>query len=120
MGDPQRSYPVILVAGSSGSTTVTRLLGAILAASGLTVATLVSAELEQVGERVARNGEVIADAELAEALGAVADLEAAGDRRAELVRGAGRGRARLVRPGGGRRGRDRGGPAGGGTTPRPG
>jgi dihydrofolate synthase / folylpolyglutamate synthase len=75
MGDPQRSYPVILVAGSPGAATVTHLLGAVLAASGLTVATLVGAGLESVGERVARNGETIAEADLAEALSVVADLE---------------------------------------------
>ncbi len=76
LGNPQHAYPVILVAGSVGSSTVTRLIGAILAATGLTTGTLVSADLERPGDRVARNGEVMADAELADILGAVAHLEA--------------------------------------------
>ena len=75
MGDPQRSAPVIVVAGGGDASTVVRLIGALLAESGLTAGTLVDAQLEHVGERLARNGESIGDLELAEALGAVADVE---------------------------------------------
>ena len=75
MGDPQLSYPVIVVAGSAEAATVARFLGALIAESGLTAATLVDTHLEHVGQRLARNGETIDDLALAEALEAVADVE---------------------------------------------
>ncbi len=75
LGDPDRSYPVVLVAADQGSDTVTRMLGAVLAETGLTVGTLVDRHLESVGERLARNGELIADDDLADALDAVGELE---------------------------------------------
>ena len=76
MGDPQRAYPSIVVAGSTGTGWSARMIGAVLAESGLTAAVLLGSHLDQVDQRVLRNGEPISDADLAEQLSGVADIEA--------------------------------------------
>src|SRR4051794_2990215 len=72
LGEPQRAYPVIHLTGTNGKGSTARLITALLAESGLTVGTYTSPHLQRVNERIARNGEVIADDDLAELL---ADLE---------------------------------------------
>jgi dihydrofolate synthase/folylpolyglutamate synthase len=47
----------------------------LLMSQGLTVGTYSSPHLEQINERIARNGEPIGDDDLAEQIGAIADLE---------------------------------------------
>ncbi|HJV09443.1 MAG TPA: Mur ligase family protein, partial [Acidimicrobiales bacterium] len=75
MGDPQRSYPVIHITGTNGKGSVARMVTALLIARGLRVGTYTSPHLERLNERMAWNGEPIADEDLAEVIGAVADLE---------------------------------------------
>ncbi|HUF32970.1 MAG TPA: folylpolyglutamate synthase/dihydrofolate synthase family protein [Acidimicrobiales bacterium] len=76
MADPQHAQPVIHVTGTNGKGSVVRMVSALLAASGLSVGTYTSPDLERVNERLSRNGEPIDDEALAEAIGAVVELEA--------------------------------------------
>lgn len=76
MGDPQHTAPVIHVTGTNGKGSTVRMATALLAASGLSVGTYTSPDLERVNERLSRNGEPIADDELAEVLVGIAALEA--------------------------------------------
>lgn len=76
MGDPQHQYPVLHLTGTNGKTSTARLLSELLVAHGLSVGTLTSPHLERINERISWNGEPIGDEALAEALTAVAELEA--------------------------------------------
>ena len=75
MGDPQRAYPVVHITGTNGKGSTARLLTSLLGARGLKVGTYTSPHLERINERLAADGEPIADDELAEILAAVAALE---------------------------------------------
>ncbi len=56
LGSPQRSYPVILVAGTNGKTSVTRMVDALLTSFGLTVGRFTSPHLTSVLERISLAG----------------------------------------------------------------
>jgi dihydrofolate synthase/folylpolyglutamate synthase len=75
MGDPHHTYPVIHITGTNGKGSTSQMITRLLMAHGLTVGTLSSPHLERINERMAYNCEPIADGELAEQIGAVADLE---------------------------------------------
>ncbi|MGI8807205.1 MAG: bifunctional folylpolyglutamate synthase/dihydrofolate synthase [Acidimicrobiales bacterium] len=75
MGDPQRTYPAIHITGTNGKGSVARMVTALLVARGLRVGTYTSPHLERLNERMAWNGEPISDEDLAEVIGAIADLE---------------------------------------------
>ena len=75
MGDPQDAYPIVHITGTNGKGSVARMVTALLAARGLHVGTYTSPHLERVNERIAWGGEPIDDADLGEAIGAVAELE---------------------------------------------
>ncbi|HWI03500.1 MAG TPA: Mur ligase family protein [Acidimicrobiales bacterium] len=75
MGDPQHSYPVIHITGTNGKGSVARMVTALLVARGLRAGTYTSPHLERVNERMAWNGEPIPDEDLADVIGAVAELE---------------------------------------------
>ncbi len=75
MGDPQAAAPVLHLTGTNGKTSTARALTTLLMTKGLTVGTFTSPHLERINERLMANGEAIADAELAEALSAIAGLE---------------------------------------------
>jgi dihydrofolate synthase/folylpolyglutamate synthase len=75
MGEPQRSGPAIHITGTNGKGSTAQIITRLLVAQGLTVGTFTSPHLERVNERMARDGEPISDEELAEQIGAVADLE---------------------------------------------
>lgn len=60
LGHPQRSYPVVHVAGTNGKFSVVSMTASILGALGLTVGTYTSPHLETVRERIAVGGEPIA------------------------------------------------------------
>ncbi|HET7487644.1 MAG TPA: Mur ligase family protein [Acidimicrobiales bacterium] len=53
MGDPERAYPVVHVTGTNGKGSTTRMVTALLAASGLAVGMYTSPDLEGVNERLA-------------------------------------------------------------------
>lgn len=75
MGDPHRAAPVIHVTGTNGKGSTAQMITKLLMAQGLSVGTYTSPHLERVNERLARNGESIADDEFAEQIAAIADLE---------------------------------------------
>ena len=74
MGDPSGA-PVIHITGTNGKGSTAQIITRLLVAQGLTVGTYTSPHLERVNERLSRNGEPISDEDLAEQIGAVADLE---------------------------------------------
>jgi dihydrofolate synthase/folylpolyglutamate synthase len=61
LGDPQRSFPVIHVAGTNGKTTTTRIIDALLRGFGLRVGRFTSPDLASVTERISLDGEPISD-----------------------------------------------------------
>ena len=68
IGHPERSYPVIHVAGTKGKGSVCSILGSILTAAGIKTGVYSSPHLERVNQRIRINGTVISDASLIEAL----------------------------------------------------
>jgi dihydrofolate synthase / folylpolyglutamate synthase len=81
LGDPQRRYAVLLVAGTNGKGSVVAYVDAGLRAAGQRVGRYTSPHLVRVHERIAVDGRLIADAALAHAIGHVRDAAEA------LVRG---------------------------------
>lgn len=75
MADPQHAQPAVHVTGTNGKGSTARMVTALLAVHGLTVGTYTSPHLTRVNERLARNGEPIDDAALADCVAAVARLE---------------------------------------------
>jgi dihydrofolate synthase / folylpolyglutamate synthase len=75
MGDPQSAYPVVHITGTNGKGSTARMVTALLRAQGLSVGTYTSPHLQRVNERMAWDGQPIADDALAEALASVAALE---------------------------------------------
>ncbi len=75
LGDPQAAYPVIHITGTNGKGSVARMVTSLLATAGLSVGTYTSPHLEAINERISWNGEPIGDAELGDAIGAVAAVE---------------------------------------------
>jgi dihydrofolate synthase/folylpolyglutamate synthase len=75
MDDPQRVAPAIHITGTNGKGSTAQIITRLLVAQGLTVGTYTSPHLERVNERMARDGEPIADEEFAEQIGAIADVE---------------------------------------------
>ncbi len=69
LGDPQNSYPSILVAGTNGKGSVCAYITSILMASGLEVGTFFSPHLFRVNERIRLNMDEIATADLDGLLG---------------------------------------------------
>ena len=75
LGSPELEYPVLHVTGTNGKTSVVRMTAALLEAAGLSIGTYTSPHLARVNERMAWNGEPIADDVLDELLAAVAAVE---------------------------------------------
>jgi dihydrofolate synthase/folylpolyglutamate synthase len=61
LGSPQRSYPVIHVAGTNGKTTTTRIIDALLRGFGLRVGRFTSPDLVSVTERISIDGEPVSE-----------------------------------------------------------
>ncbi len=77
LGQPQRSAPVLHITGTNGKGSTARMATSLLMASGLSVGTFTSPDLQRINERLSRDNEPIGDEELAEALTGVATIEAA-------------------------------------------
>lgn len=75
LGDPQHDQPTVHLTGTNGKGSVARLVTALLGVHDLTVGTYTSPHLEQINERISRNGEPIPDAELARVLTDLAAIE---------------------------------------------
>jgi dihydrofolate synthase/folylpolyglutamate synthase len=61
LGSPQKSYPVIHVAGTNGKTSTARLIDALLRSFGLRVGRYTSPHLQSVTERITLDGEPLSD-----------------------------------------------------------
>jgi dihydrofolate synthase / folylpolyglutamate synthase len=59
LGDPQGTYPVILVAGTNGKTSTARIIDSLLRAFGLRVGRFTSPHLTSITERIALEGRPI-------------------------------------------------------------
>jgi dihydrofolate synthase/folylpolyglutamate synthase len=71
MGDPQRRYPAVLVAGTNGKGSVTTYVSSVLRAAGLRVGTYYSPHIFRLHERIRLDGEEIASRELDALIGSV-------------------------------------------------
>ncbi len=75
IGDPHADYPSVHITGTNGKGTTTTLTSALLAATGLRVGTFTSPDLHAINERIALNGEPIADDDFVMLLSRLADVE---------------------------------------------
>ncbi|HEX3732255.1 MAG TPA: folylpolyglutamate synthase/dihydrofolate synthase family protein [Mycobacteriales bacterium] len=66
MGNPQRAYPTIHVAGTNGKTSTSRMIESLLRAHGLRTGRHTSPHLDSVAERIALDGEPISAERLRE------------------------------------------------------
>lgn len=69
LGDPQRSYPVLHVAGTNGKYSVALMASRLLTALGFTTGLYTSPHIEDLRERIAFDGEPIDGDSFAEVLG---------------------------------------------------
>ncbi len=89
LGDPQRSFPIIQIAGTNGKTSTSRITESILRAFGLRTGLFTSPHFVSFTERIAIDGEPIADDAIAANWDDIlpyvemvdAELEAAGEKR---------------------------------------
>jgi dihydrofolate synthase/folylpolyglutamate synthase len=72
LGNPQRSYPVIHIAGTNGKTSTARMVDALVRGLGLRTGRYTSPHLESVTERINLDGEPISDDRFAEVYAEVA------------------------------------------------
>jgi dihydrofolate synthase/folylpolyglutamate synthase len=75
LGSPETEHPVIHLTGTNGKTSTARIVSQLLATLGLSVGSYTSPHLERVNERLAHQGEPIADHDLDELLRVVALVE---------------------------------------------
>jgi dihydrofolate synthase/folylpolyglutamate synthase len=75
LGSPQLQFPAVHLTGTNGKTSVTRMTAALLDAVGLSTGSYTSPNLARVQERMAWQGEPIADDVFAELLTRVAAVE---------------------------------------------
>jgi dihydrofolate synthase/folylpolyglutamate synthase len=66
LGDPQRAYPVVHIAGTNGKTSVARMVDALLTEAGLRVGRYTSPHLQRVTERISLDGKPISPARYVE------------------------------------------------------
>ena len=76
MADPHAAYPVVHVTGTNGKGSTTQIITKLLMAHGLKVGTYTSPHLEHLTERICLNGEPIDQQNFADAVAAVAEVEA--------------------------------------------
>lgn len=66
LGDPQRMYGVIHLAGTNGKTSTARIIESLLRAHGLRTGLMTSPHLHRLNERIVIDGEIISDRALAD------------------------------------------------------
>lgn len=81
LGDPQRAYPSVHVAGTNGKTSTARMIDALLSAFGLRTGRTTSPHLASVTERIALDGVALDGAAFAAAYDDVSPLAALVDQR---------------------------------------
>lgn len=74
LGDPQRSYPAVHLAGTNGKTSTARMVDSLLRAFGLRVGRYTSPHLQHLTERVVLDGEPMPEEEFAALYDEVAPL----------------------------------------------
>ncbi|HET7385767.1 MAG TPA: folylpolyglutamate synthase/dihydrofolate synthase family protein [Nocardioidaceae bacterium] len=67
LGDPQRSYPVIHLTGTNGKTSTSRMIDALVRASGLRTGRFTSPHVESMTERISIDGEPLDEEAFVEA-----------------------------------------------------
>ena len=77
LGDPQQSFPSVLIAGTNGKGSTAATLASILRASGYRTALYTSPHLYHVNERIRINGVAVADDDFARLYTRVGDAAAA-------------------------------------------
>ncbi|MEN8113051.1 MAG: cyanophycin synthetase [Actinomycetota bacterium] len=82
MGNPEVEYPVILVAGTNGKTTVTRLVADILGAHGIRTGTFTSPHLHRIEERFSIDGSSVTAEEFTQGVSDIAWFVEEYERRA--------------------------------------
>ncbi len=73
LGNPQRRFASVHIAGTNGKGSVAAMTESILRAAGYRTALYTSPHLERINERIAVGGEPVSDAQFAAAFGAVAE-----------------------------------------------
>jgi dihydrofolate synthase / folylpolyglutamate synthase len=66
LGDPQRAYPVVHVAGTNGKTSVTRMIDALLTEAGLRTGRYLSPHLQRATERISLDNKPVSTARYVE------------------------------------------------------
>src|SRR5246500_3553049 len=74
LGNPERKFPGVLIAGTNGKGSTAATLASILRASGLKTGLYTSPHLVRINERIRINGEEMSDKEFAEAFTRLAGL----------------------------------------------
>ena len=84
LGSPQRSYPVLHIAGTNGKTSLARMLDALLSRVSLRVGRYTSPHLQSVTERISLDSEPISPQRYVEAYQDIAPYVALVDARSEV------------------------------------
>jgi dihydrofolate synthase/folylpolyglutamate synthase len=74
LGNPQRNFPSVLIAGTNGKGSTAATLASILRASGYRVGLYTSPHLVHMNERISLNSQLIPDGEFAAAFGRVNEV----------------------------------------------
>lgn len=72
LGNPHRAYPVILIAGTNGKTSVARMIDSLLTEMGLRTGRFTSPHLQRVTERISLDGSPISDEDYVRTFGDIA------------------------------------------------
>jgi dihydrofolate synthase/folylpolyglutamate synthase len=75
LGHPEAAAPVIHITGTNGKTSTSRAIAQLLMSKGLSVGLYLSPHLERINERISADGEPISDADLAQVLSDIAEIE---------------------------------------------
>ena len=75
LGEPQSAYKVVHVTGTNGKGSTSQMITKLLMAHGLKVGTFASPHLERINERILVDGEPIGDADFADQITAIAEVE---------------------------------------------
>ncbi|MEZ5341979.1 MAG: folylpolyglutamate synthase/dihydrofolate synthase family protein [Acidimicrobiales bacterium] len=75
LGDPHTAYRTIHITGTNGKGSTARFASALLKATGLSVGTYTSPNIERINERLVWDGNYITDADFARVIGLIADVE---------------------------------------------
>ena len=75
LGEPQSAYKVVHVTGTNGKGSTSQIITKLLMAHGLKVGTFASPHLERINERILVDGEPIDDADFADQIAAIAEVE---------------------------------------------